>query len=191
MRVRVVVPPASEPISLEEARLHLKLDVIGGTNPDDALIERLISAARKWAEKLTGLALGEQTWEVALDDFPFIATDALPGGPVSEILSVKYREDAAGTETTLASSRYYLDAFTGSVSLAYGQSWPSARVVPSGVRILYTVGAEPVDDDVRAAMLLVIGHLYANRENSSGTQVYSVPMGAESLLSLSRVNMGV
>lgn len=190
MRVRVVTPPSVEPITLAEARLHLRVDTIGGTHPDDTLIERLISAARAWAEKHTGLALAPQTWEAASNSFP-ADDEILPGGAVDAIVSVKYREDAAGVETTLGASVYYLDPFDGTLSLAYGESWPSVRAVPNGVRILYTVGVGLVDDDVRAAMLLVIGHLYANREDSAERQISSIPMGAISLLSLSRVNLGV
>lgn len=44
---------------------------------------------------------------------------------------------------------------------------------------------------VRAAMLLILGHLYANREDVATTAVNKLPMGAHSLLYPHRVGLGV
>ncbi len=53
MRATLTVPPAGEPLTLAEAKLHLRVDL----SDDDALITALISAAREQAEFLTGQRL--------------------------------------------------------------------------------------------------------------------------------------
>lgn len=48
-----------------------------------------------------------------------------------------------------------------------------------------------VNAAVRAAILLILGHLYANREDVVSTAVNKLPMGAHSLLYPHRVGLGV
>lgn len=57
-----------------------------------------------------------------------------------------------------------------------------------------TGGASPivVNDAIRAAILLILGHLYANREDSViGTIASDLPMGSRSLLAPHRTGLGV
>lgn len=51
-----------EPITLEQAKLHARVD----TDDDDALLTLMISAARQSAERKTGRVLRVSTWEWAL-----------------------------------------------------------------------------------------------------------------------------
>ena len=60
-------PPAVEPIALDEAKRHLRIE--DGVSEDDALVGTLISAVRIWAENFTGRAFITQTWERKLDAF--------------------------------------------------------------------------------------------------------------------------
>lgn len=49
-----------------------------------------------------------------------------------------------------------------------------------------------INGPVKAAMLLILGHLYANRENSVvGVSSQDLPMGAHSLLWPYRIGLGV
>src|SRR5450631_4735333 len=63
----VISPPALEPLSLADAKLHLKVD----TTADDALIESLIRACRFHIERLYDIALITQTLQLNLDYFPY------------------------------------------------------------------------------------------------------------------------
>ncbi|WP_159913037.1 head-tail connector protein [Pantoea sp. 18069] len=49
-----------------------------------------------------------------------------------------------------------------------------------------------INGAVQAAVLLILGHLYANRENSAiGVSAQELPMGAHSLLQPYRIGLGV
>lgn len=54
------------------------------------------------------------------------------------------------------------------------------RYIGQGIGVIE--GVNPVPADLQAAMLLTIGHLYANRESVSGQQLYEIPMGVKALL---------
>lgn len=59
MPLQLVTPPAGEPVSLAEAKQHLRVD--GGD--DDLLIGSLITAARQAAETKTGRQLITARWK--------------------------------------------------------------------------------------------------------------------------------
>ncbi len=101
MPLQLVTAPAEEPITLLEAKQHLRVDV----DDDDALIGSLITAARQAAETLTGRQLMTARWRLVLDAFPgalsmHIPSDAsftLPGPailitkcPVQSLVSIEY-----------------------------------------------------------------------------------------------------
>ncbi len=159
----LVTAPAAEPLSLAEAKLHLRVD----DNADDALIGALITAARQHAEHDTRRALVTQTWKLALDAFPE-AEVTLDHAPVSAVVSVVYT-DTDGASQTLQASAYQLDAITEPCRLvpAYGSSWPATRAQLNAVSITYTCGygaPEAVPESIKRWMLLRIGALYENRE---------------------------
>jgi uncharacterized phiE125 gp8 family phage protein len=91
---------AVEPVSLHEAREHLKLDTTSGSHPDDGIVASLISAARVHVENVTGRVLVEATKDAYFDKFPEeVDGFRLPDGPVSAVVWVKYVADG-GTLTT-------------------------------------------------------------------------------------------
>lgn len=59
-------PPVQEPVTLAEAKTHLRVTY----TDDDALIAELITAARQWFEEQTYRALVTQTWDLKLDELP-------------------------------------------------------------------------------------------------------------------------
>jgi uncharacterized phiE125 gp8 family phage protein len=190
--LKLILAPDHEPITLIEARLHLRLDATGSpaSHPDDALVTSLIKAARQHIDGKDGLlsrALITQTWELQLDGFPVNEIRlALP--PLQSVSSVKY-DDTAGVEQTVATANYAVDAVTppGWVIPITGFSWPATMETPNAVRIRFVAGygnAAAVPEPIKAAMKLLIGHLYENREEVAVAQTVSIlPMAAEALLS--------
>ena len=187
MGLVLVTAPAEEPLTLAQAKEHLRAT----TSDEDALIAMLIRAARRQAESLTHRRLVTQTWDWVLDEFPEWCVE-LPYPPLQSVTSVKYI-DTAGVEQTLAGSSYQVDAKTqpGRLMPAYGAVWPSTRTETFNavtVRLVCGYGlAGAVPEDIKAAMLLMIGHLNEHREEVSDFETFEVPRAAEHLLAPYRV----
>ncbi len=187
MSLQLITAPATEPVTLAEAKAHLRVTTVD----DDTLITALIVAARQTAENMTDRALITQTWEKSLDVFP--EAIELPKPRIQSITSVKYI-DTAGVEQTLAGTEYLLDAASepGWVTPAYDKAWPETRAVPNAVKVRYVAGygatAADVPQIIRHAILLIIGELYERRENAIvGVVIGVVPFSAMALLSPYRI----
>lgn len=192
MSYKVITPPTVEPVSIALARSHLRIGVYGDalTHPDDAYITGvLIPAAREHCENFTQRAFAEQTIEISLDFFP--DQIELPMSPAKEIVSIKYM--LGGVEQTLVNTSYSLDNYSvpAWLSLTANSSWPTADGVFNAIKVRYKTGADRVPAPVISAMLLIIGHLYENRQENVAAAVQSIPMGVNSLLAPYRVGMGV
>lgn len=173
MAYKLITAPATEPIDLTTAKLHLRVD----SSADDALITAMIIAARESAEKMIDRALITQTWEVVLDSFQ----DAfeLRRSPIQSVTSVKYL-DSANVEQTLDPADYIadLDSEPGYVVIGYGKAWPATFLVPNAVRCRYVAGygnAAAVPQSIKAWMLLAIGTLYMQRETFVQSQATAIP----------------
>ena len=170
MAAKLIVAPAAEPITRQQAKRHLRLivNIADETpHPEDALVDTLIVAARQGVEHITGRALMPQTWELALDEFDDVIE--LPKPPFVSITTVKYL-DADGVLQPLASSSYLLDDYgvPARIMPAFGASWPSTRRQANAVLIRYAAGyadANAVPHPIKSWMLLRIGTLYENRES--------------------------
>jgi uncharacterized phiE125 gp8 family phage protein len=186
MSLKLITAPASEPITLADAKLHLRVDT--GVTADDTLITALIVAARQGAEHITGRALMPQTWELALDSFDEqnSATSAhsyritLPKPPFVSITSITYL-DESGVLQTMAADAYLLDTHSEPARImpAYGTCWPATRNQANAVLIRYVAGyadAASVPQQIKNWMLLRIEMLYANRGSVvTGISIAEVP----------------
>lgn len=179
----LITAPAAEPLTLAEARLHLRID--DDITEEDTLLEALIKAVRSRAEHELGRRLVTQTWDMVLDAFPD-GTDAIRlhsslWQPQS-ITHVQYLDTAAVVQT-MSAADYTLDPHTapGYVFLNEGASWPgdaadSANAVKVRVVCGYGAAATDVPEDVRAWMKLQLGTLWEHRAAiASGVNVSELP----------------
>jgi uncharacterized phiE125 gp8 family phage protein len=183
----LVTRPTAEPVSLERAKLHLRIepDVL----VEDAYVQLLIAAARGWVEGETNRVLLTQTWEASFDRFPTAcrhhpAEFRLPCPPLQSVASITYIA-SDGTVTTLDPATYLVraGALPGRVTLAPDHDWPDTRCQPDAVTIRYVAGYGDADMDVpaalAAALLLQLGDLYAYREAQIvGTIIAANPTAA-------------
>ena len=197
--VRVVAGVETEPVTIEQARLQLKIvvDDSDEMSPFDAWITQIgLPAAREWCEGYAGLSIGIKTLEMATNGFPSGGIKLLYG-PVIGVVSMTY-VDTDGAENEMTESDFTYDEFTETVNPAYGLSWPTARDSANSVRIQYQVGYE-LDSDglavlpycVLAAILLVLGHLDVNREDSSSVVMSQILIGAANFLDQVRTRLGM
>lgn len=151
----LITAPVGEPLTLAEVQQHLRV-----VEPeDDALLERLITAARQHFEERDSRRLLTQTWKLTLDRFPYCGGCAgyshyqaieIPLRPVQSISFIKYR-DSDGVLQTMDPADYQVDlsSFVARVSPAYGLYWPSTRYQMNAVEIQFVCGygdPETVED---------------------------------------------
>ena len=191
MRVKITTP-AAPLFGIHLLREHVRVDAIDGSHPDDALLLRQSEAGRAWAEHYAGRAIGEQSWEVAADGWAALFALPLPGGDIASVAAVEGRDPTTGAWTLLAPTAYYLDEYAVPMQLrqAPGAALPAVFKVSNSVRVRYIIG-KPVPADILAAILIVVGELYLNRETSSSIQLYDVPLSAMHLLDPHRLEIGV
>jgi len=181
--LKSVTPPASEPVTLAEAKLHVRQDL----DTDDTLITGLITAAREEVERICWHALLTQTWELVLDRWPAGDAIELPRPPLQSVTSVKYT-DSSGAETTWSAANYVVDTDStpGRIVLAYSVTWPTVVLQPTGgIRVRYVAGwtsAANVPQAIKQALLLLVGHWYENREDTGKAATDTIARGVADLL---------
>lgn len=179
MTPKVITPRASPVIAVADLKAHLRVTHAS----EDTLIASYLEQACAWAQNYSQVTIGPQTLELALDAFPTGAIE-LPYGLVTALTSVKYR-DTAGTLITLDPSNYALNDYADPAvcHLTYGSTWPQTREITNAVLVRYAAGATALHDGIRSALLLTVGHLYANRESVNvGNIVSKMPLSAEAML---------
>lgn len=154
----VVTPAAGELIGLEEAKAHLKVD----TGDDDALIATCLSAALAYVESVTGQRLLEQQLTVRGNSWADLAN--LPVAPVRVVETITYvAPDGTELEVPPAEFEARIDGLTTEL---VSNRWPQTKrgsLISVQLKVGYSAGAAP--PDLVAAVKLVLGDLYANRES--------------------------
>lgn len=176
----LVSETSTEPVSLSEAKTHLRMDDI---DADDTYITSLISAARAAAERETNRDILSRTWDYKMPAFP-VDEFALPKAPVSSVTSIKYI-DGGGVEQTVADSVYdaHLDATSPFIYLSYGKTWPSTREQADAVAVRFVTGYSSTPEPIVAAIKMLVADLYQNRASAvTGTIVTPTLRSAQKLL---------
>lgn len=186
MALKLITPPATYPVSLIEAKAHLRVDF----SDDDALIEIFRKAATVDVENFCGRAFIDQTWDYYADAFP-VAEIKIPKPPLIEVIGV-FSLDSDGAEQEFATSGYRVDTASelARITLAYGGSWPTLQAVSNAVRVRFRAGylddnspqAANVPEPIKVAILLTIGNYYANRETIVIGQTATILPVVENLL---------
>lgn len=189
---KVITGPTLEPVSVEEAKDHLRIT----HDDEDHLVWKYIRAARRYFEWRTGRALFTQTLEIAFDKFPSDKLILPRATPLQSITSVKYT-DSGGTENTWDSSLYVFSTYEepGYIAPAYGESFPSFTAYPvDPIVVRYIAGTayasvDEFPEDYKVPILLLVGGEYENREVYSLTPSTAkvIPYGVESYIAQAMV----
>lgn len=194
----LITPPASEPLTLAEAKAHLRVV----NSSEDTLIAAYLAAAREVVEQMTGRAFLTQTRLVTLSEWPCSAHSSwmlqtLPGFPLAAITHVKYYADGADTLSTLASGNYVAQPYAkpGSILFLDTADLPSLACRLDAVQITYTCGyassaiAAAQIPGALIALRQLVTHLYTHRAPVNvGNITSELPFSMRSLLELNRVD---
>lgn len=168
-----------------------------GTAPaDSAYVDLVLKAARRYFERITGLALITQSWKATLDRVPPRNKVDLPKAPLIDLTNFDYLDTAgapqAGTDTDFAPGNVGCDTSFGFIRLKDTASWPAIGTDPDALSFTFTAGygaaATNVPAEVRTALLMLSAHWYENRlPVSEGHIVTGFPIHLQSLIELCRV----
>jgi uncharacterized phiE125 gp8 family phage protein len=158
--------PDVPPITLSEAKAHARVD----DDAEDALIQIYIDAAASHLDGrdgiLAGVCLVSQTWRINLSAFPDDKSVLLPLSPVSAV-AVKYY-DANNVLQTLSAADYSLSRGSAGYKIDFtAATFPALYDRPEPLYIDMTCGfgtTENVPSALKAAVLLIFGEMYKNRE---------------------------
>ena len=147
-------------VTLAEAKIHLRVD---GTD-EDALIGLYINAAEQAAIK-------------AMDRGVYADDTALNAAKTAAPAALTAATDAYTAAVTAA------DAMTDATEQAAALQVAETAYMRALVAYRQAFDGIVVNDQIKAAVLLTVGHLYANREDVVvGASVAALPNGADYLL---------
>lgn len=157
--------PAVPPVTLSDAKAHLRVD---GTD-EDALITSLIETATTHIERGYGLALITQGVTVVRDGWPDAWLVELPLSPVQSVSSITiFEADGGGIE--FDNGHYFADTISHPPRIVlHGTApWPKPGRRANGIEIAVTAGfgdaPSDVPEPIRQALLLLVAHWFERRE---------------------------
>lgn len=171
MALKIITPPATEPLTLSELKSYLRVDY----STDDTILTSMISAARIWCEGYQNKKYITQTLELILDKFPCDTIEFSDCSPIQSVTSIKYY-DTNGTEYTVSSDDYQvdIDSFVARIVPGYNKTWPTTTLKPAnGVVIRFIAGygnAASVPEQVKQAMVMHVRILYEACDESTKKQ---------------------
>jgi uncharacterized phiE125 gp8 family phage protein len=175
----LTTPPLIEPVTLAEAKAHLR---IGHADEDDA-ITRLIVSARRHLEQQTGLCFITQGWSCFRDHWPEAGDVKLPVAPVLSVADVKvYGEDDVAA--VIDPAHYFLDSVSRPARLVLRSAriWPPPGREANGIEIAVTAGfgaaTTAVPQALREALLQLVAHWYGHR----GDESVRLPLQIEAII---------
>ncbi len=159
------IPPV-EPMSLKEAKQLIRVDF----NDEDALIDKMIKAARVAAEKATGLHLAVKQYDLTLDQFTY--RDIQLPVPLQAVDLFQYKDYIGNVTEMTEGTNHIVDLARGVIVPPYGQFWPQFTPWPSSaVLIRFRVGYPRQnafwDDEGNAIMLgmrFLVNDWWSNRD---------------------------
>lgn len=173
MVLSTVRPPAALPVSVVDAKAHLRLTHDG----EDALVADLIAAAGAFVAEDAGIALINQVLRLSLSDRPAEPV-ALPRHPIARIETVTVY-DGDGSPTVLEGAQYRFDMMRKPARLSFEPGAVPRQT--NGIEIDFVAGfgdaAADIPHTLRRAVLALVSHWYELRgAYGPSDQPVSVPV---------------
>ncbi|RUP11117.1 head-tail connector protein [Hyphomicrobium sp.] len=164
MSLVMTIPPAVEPVSVADAKAHMRID----GDDEDVLIASLLLTSRLHIEVALSLALITQSWTITLDRWPPGRDVELPLTPLRSIDEVRVK-NAARIANAIPREGYLVDLAARPARLVWNNMVPPApHVRTNGIEIDMTAGFGSTGDSVPAplkhAILMLTAHWYEHRD---------------------------
>jgi len=181
--LKVITPPATEPVTLAEMKLHSRIDV----DEDDALVTSLIIAARMQIEQMANTKLITQTLALSIDSLPDSGILYLDG-PVQSVTTFEYT-DLDGNLQEWDDTLYQVDITANPARLMpiYDEDYPDILDDYNSIIVTYIAGygnAAAVPAIIKQAIKMLVAHWYNQRETVSETQNYEVPYAVDNIVKM-------
>jgi uncharacterized phiE125 gp8 family phage protein len=183
MSLVMTTPPALEPVTVAEAKAHLRVD----GDAEDILIGSLVLTSRLHIEAALGLALITQSWTLALDRWPRGNHIDLPMTPLQSVDDVRV-VNGAGIAMIIPAESYLVDLASRPGRLVWNNTIPPIPGLPAkGIEIDFTAGfgatADSVPAPLKHAILMLTAHWYEHRDpDDIGTSAAQVPAAVSDLI---------
>jgi uncharacterized phiE125 gp8 family phage protein len=162
MTLRLITPPAVEPVSVETAKLFLRVDGID----EDTLITSLVKGARETGEELARSAFITQTLEMIVDNWPPKFVLALMRPPLQSVTSVKYYDE---NNVEAIWTDYTVDTRNEPGRIHFNSTPGTTLLESGGIVVRYVAGYGNTEADVpqriKDAILALTAYRYENRES--------------------------
>lgn len=186
--LRRYTEPATEPVTLAEAKTHCRVD----TSDDDTYLTALINLGRIYVEDILDITMITTVWEARYDVFPLWEL-TLPRPPMAaQTVTVIYRDESGANQTITSVAGFQADPYVtpGRIYPLYNGVWPAVRGDENSVTVRWTAGygaAASVPQNLKHLVLLLVAHWYANREpvTQANLQLQNIPMTFQTLLAQS------
>jgi len=182
--VRAAGPgPESEPVTLAEAKLHLRVEP--ALTLEDGLIQTYLTAAREGIEQYTERTWAPRPLEARYGPVPGPWPLPVPAGPVQDVTAV----ESIATDGTVAALTGWRFDPVAVVVWPSTDGWPAA---PTAVAITYDAGPVVCPEPIRQGILLLLAQYYDHRAGLHvGSGSVTLPYAVEWLLSPYRASTGV
>lgn len=155
--IAVTTAPTDPVVDIATVKQHLRVD----TADNDTAIQAYLAAAVAHVESATGVALTSRKVRVTFDRFAGVLY--LPAFPLVSVDAVGYLDTAAVAQT-LANTAYRVDPASRPARLTPIGDWPRIADQTAAVTVDCSIGYATPPPALVAAVLLLTGDLYANRE---------------------------
>jgi len=179
MKYQTTTPPTWWPISLEDAKAHLRVS----HTEEDAVIWDMLRAATEIVEREAWVQLNEKGITIYMDVWENVRLESF--SPIQAVNSIKYY-DANNTLQTLAASSYDVDLLSDPMKIDI-DSTPVLYDKFNTVEIALTVGYTEdckIPAGLANCVKMVLGDLYENRQNVSPTATHEIQRGTREMIGL-------
>lgn len=157
-------PPAAEPVTVADAKAHLRID----TDAEDTLIASLVLTSRLHIETALSLALITQSWTLLRDRWPSAGHVDLPLAPLRSVGEVRVKT-ANGDASVVPEQSYLIDLASRPPRLVWNNCAPPLPgLAANGIEIELTAGfgdtADSVPAPLKRAILMLTAHWYEHRD---------------------------